>query len=814
MRLAMRELHLLIILVLLAGQARANLSASAGAVLLDSFRCDSTNTTAVQEVRNSLANLNSTVEKIVAQQRDCQADLAAVGQLPEIGSILRQIENHGAAEEIRKQETIITEALNDLAMIQRLPVGHPNRALYPDEAMLQSIVANARSQLYQFRATGAVEAARADRRRYIDGVNQMNDLSRGLAESLRRNSPCLQRNPLLRRQILTGLVGIAGFFAKTPAGIGVTLSARVLQNVFDIGDSSALASNKQFESSHQALLVAGLACTMENLSSQHCRLVRQEQLQEQAASGVCSGSQCSQGTRDYANLVESGQRAARAYSEVSTQMASRAGDRTEQAQARIIGSAFLAAASEFESSLSNIAQTARVSQNSSFAESQRREQRRSVLQAISAYSERVYGSGNMANNVRGMGMGGGGNQASGADLLGALFSEQERTQSWLQMTLNNDEINSYQSEAQAELRASAQLRQRYGLEGIGGVAGPRTERESVRSILNEAFDMATNLEQLTPSARRLRAHLESPAVLERMNSRLSEHRNRIVQRTALPQGDQELARFMTVFLREEIGRPSVLKHLESIRDFFGSLPQDFVRDRGQMMGIERLRDEVNSVIELGSAIDSRRVPMDSKNSAELLTRVNMLLDPHRRFSDQVADVASAASSYQAQMLIRQGANSQDLSSLIFLQSREFLTGVYGTSNFAEALSGTRTAISISASQIDSFGRFFEGYMEPAFRFLNRRDVQGNQFNDGLAENVHRNLKDHFCIQSLGLTNLSSDVRRECAGATLRMGGNILRFADFERAPHQERVCAYRNFINRIDRDRSQRSEPPPQRSTR
>ncbi len=82
--------------------------------------------------------------------------------------------------------------------------------------------------------------------------------------------------------------------------------------------------------------------------------------------------------------------------------------------------------------------------------------------------------------------------------------------------------------------------------------------------------------------------------------------------------------------------------------------------------------------------------------------------------------------------------------------------------------------------------------------LNKSDIKGKKFSDGLSENIDRTLKDHFCIQSLALTSIPKKIVNECQGAVLKMGSSELRFIDFDRALHKERVCAYRNFINRID----------------
>ena len=89
-------------------------------------------------------------------------------------------------------------------------------------------------------------------------------------------------------------------------------------------------------------------------------------------------------------------------------------------------------------------------------------------------------------------------------------------------------------------------------------------------------------------------------------------------------------------------------------------------------------------------------------------------------------------------------------------------------------------------------------MDPALQMLNRSDIRGNKFSDGLSENIDRSLKDHFCIQALALTTIPERIKKECQNASLKMGNNVLNFMDYEKSQHKERVCAYRNFVNRID----------------
>lgn len=56
----------------------------------------------------------------------------------------------------------------------------------------------------------------------------------------------------------------------------------------------------------------------------------------------------------------------------------------------------------------------------------------------------------------------------------------------------------------------------------------------------------------------------------------------------------------------------------------------------------------------------------------------------------------------------------------------------------------------------------------------------------------------LCIQTLGLTTVPPRMKSECKDAVIQFGSSYLKFSDFEESPHQERVCAYRNFINKVN----------------
>lgn len=798
---------IIIFMLLLANESRADLSATAGQTLLESFRCESTNGSAAQGVKSSLTTLKSTLEKIADQQKECQADLAGVGKLPEIDSILRQIDNYGASEEIKKQELIITEALNDLALVKRMPPDFPDRALYPDEATLQSMISNSRVELIRLRANYNIAESKAGRQRYLDGVRQLDSLAQELSSSLLKNSPCFQKNPVLRRQVLTGLVGIAGFFAKTPAGIGITLAGRVLQNIFNISDASSINNNRNFESSQQALLSAGLSCTMENLANQHCRLIRQDGLLQQLKEKPCKDRDCSPEMKQLLKVMEKGKSATDAVTEVTSWLGGKTDNTSDQAMAMKINSDFLSATSQFEASVNSSLENARQGESSSLSEVQKQKQFSSVQTIVDQYANQLYG----ANPAQRFGGGGSGGRASAE--LQSLFASTEKRKHVLNFIFDDKEIEGLLSEATQTINSSPRLKQKYGVVGVAGAVGDKTPEEAAMSAIQTAFYASDSTALEIPAAQKVRDRMTNRAAFDRIKSRLASYKSTILQRTTVQPKDEQLGNFMMAFLQEDLGKPSTLKNFENIQAFFDSVPEDFMKSRDPILNISALKKEVDEIVNLGAGLDNGGVAMSKEKVNELLGKVNKLLDPGRGFKDKIANIASSVGSYQTQKLSRFSKGPQDMNDLVFLQNKDFLESVYDLKNPYQKEVDTKTAIALSASQIDSFGKFFESYMDPALQMLNRSDIRGNKFSDGLAENIDRSLKDHFCIQALGLTQIPERIKKECQNASIKAGSNELRFTDYDRVSHKERVCAYRNFINRIDFGTSKRESTPRSQKT-
>lgn len=793
-------IFILLLTLQLSEELRADLSATAGQTLLESFRCESTNGSAVQGVKSSLTSLKSTIEKIAEQQKECQADLAGVGKLPEIDSILRQIENHGATEDVRRQEAVITEALNDLALVKRMPQDHPDRALYPDEATLQSMIASARVELIKYRADSNIQAGKANRQKYLDGVRQLDVLSQELSSALRKNSQCFQKNPVLRRQVLTGLVGIAGFFAQTPAGIGITLAGRVLQNIFDIGDSNSINNNQNFESSQQTLLSAGLSCTMENLATQHCKLIRQDGLLQQLKEKPCKDKECSPEMKQLLKVMESGKSATDAVAEVTSWLGGKTDNNSDQAMAMKINADFLSITSTFEAGMNSALEKAKQSDSSSFSDIQKENQYSQIKDLGKAYAASLYGKKVEYELCDGCTESG----PKKLPELNAMFSQAERDRQGLNFIYDDKEYDTLVAETVQTFNSSPQLRQKYGVEGAGGIAGSKTPDEAAKAALLSAFN--GTIDASLPQTQKVKDRMKSRTAFDRIKARLAQYKTQVLQRATVKPQDEQLGNFMMAFLQEDLGKPSTLKNFENIQAFFDSIPEDFVKSRDPILNISTLKKEVGEIVSLGSALDNGGVEMSKEKVNDLLGKVNKLLDPGRGFKDRIANIASSVGSYQTQKLSRFSKSPQDINDLVFLQNKDFLESVYDMRNPYLKEVDTKTAIALSASQIDSFGKFFESYMDPALQMLNKSDIRGNKFSDGLSENIDRSLKDHFCIQALALTTIPDRIKKECQNASLKMGNNVLNFIDYEKSQHKERVCAYRNFVNRIDYSTNKRDQ--------
>lgn len=766
--------------------AQAELSSLAGQTLLESFRCESTNGAAVQNVRNSLSSLKSTLGKIAEQQKECMQDFAAVGKLPEIDSILSQIDSYGSSEDIKKQENIISEALTDLAQLKSIPTWHPDRTLYPDEAILQGMVSQARANLIALRASYSVEQGKYDRRKYLDGVRQLDSLASELSIALQRNSQCFQKNPILRRQVISGLVGISGFFAKSPLGIGLTLAGRVLQNVFDISDSKKINEGQNFESSNQTMLAAGMSCTLENLSTQHCRLIRQSGLLQQLKNPTCKDSDCPPEMKQLQKLVQSGKSATDAVASVTSWLGAKADNPADQALLMKINSDFLSATSSFEASISDAFQKAKLGEASSVPEVQATNQLNSLKSSLRRYTSQLYGP------VGGMGYDGG----TSSPELNSLFLDPEKKQQALSFLFDDKEYTSLLSETAQEINSSTRLRQKFEVEGVGGIAGRRTPEEASLDVLIGAFGGTEYPDMTQP--KKVKDRMKSREAFDRIKARLAQYKARVLERTTVQPDDVQLGNFIMAFQQEELGKPSTLRNLENIQAFFASLPEDYVKTRGALLSIPTLEKEVAEIVTLGKSMESGETVITNENAATLLSKTKKLLDPGRGFKERITNIASSAASYQTQKISRSVKNPNSINDLVFLQNKDFLEQVYDLRNPYEKEVDTKTAIALSASQIDTFGKFVDLYKNPALQVLNGKNIKDVKFSDGLSENMDRSLKDHFCIQALGLTSIPPEIKKECANATIKMGSNELRFDDYVGSLHQDRVCAYRNFIRKVD----------------
>lgn len=740
--------------------------------------------------------MQTTLSKIAEQQKECQSDVANVGSLPGISEILKQIENYGTSEDIKKQERIITEALADLTIRRRLPPNDPDITLYPDESTLQAMVANARVELIRLRAYQVTDDGKANREKYLSGVNQLDKLAAELSNLASKDSPCYKKEPLLRQQVLAGLVGIAGFFARSPAGIGVTMAGRIFQRVIDLGDSRSNGRTLNFDASHQVLLAAGLACSLENLSEQHCRLVRQESLIEKLSSGVCAQSKCSDEMKQYLALQEKGQHATQAIDAINSNLASKANASSDQSESSSINSEFLSATSKFESGINEAREISRKIETSSLPESKRNNLYRSIQIAVSKFSTEIFGTSllDTMTNIQDR-------------PINTLFDKEARQNHALLFLFDDTEIRNLIETTTREFNSSQELRARFSV--VGSEGGTKTISQGVytnllfRATTEYSFMSSTK----TTGEAQVRDRMVDPIVFDRINARLAQIKSKILQRTAIKPKQEEVADFASAFFQEDLGKPGTLRSLEDVRDFFKSLPPDFRSSFGNIMDLKTIETEVNELANLGERVELQQTELTIEAADQLMAKTRSFLDPSRGMKDRIAKIAAAASSHQVRKISRHARSPNEINDLIFLQNRDFLEWVYDIKNPYQRDVDIQTALALSASQIDGFGSFFNSYLEPALNVLNKNSAEGGKFNAGLSENIDQRMKDHFCIQALGLTEMPKAIYIQCENARIRMGNSELKFSDFQNKPHKDRVCAYRNFLNRVDIKKSTRPSP-------
>lgn len=770
----------------------ANMSNSAGNILLESFRCDSMSGSATQSVRTSLANLRSSLEKISDKEKECQAELAVIGQLPKLDAVLQQIDNYGATEDIKKTELIIEEALADLAYVKTIPQGHPNRALFPDESTLQAMVSSARTELIRLRVSNKVESGARDRKRYIDGISQLDSLANEMAASLRKNSECYKKHPVLRRQIVTGILGISGFFASSPAGIGITLAGRLIQNIFDIRDANNDDKRVDFEASNQSMLVTGLSCTLEQLGNQHCRLVRQEALLQQLSAGPCKDDKCSPEMRRLLSIMEKGKSSSQAVDEMTRNLGSKISYTEEQARTLKVNSTFMSATAAFEAGLSTVKESAKSSDRSMSAEARRKEDRTNLYTTTYIFGTKIFGY-----PATGMSLG----EASITEIRSGM-STAEQEKGFLNLIYSEAEYNDLYQKFAAAINASPRLKRANDLQTESGGTGAGKLENAVRKNMVAALAGEDIIKEI-PEALKMYESFTSPERLEIIKSRSETYKSAILQKFRVLATDDQISNFTMAFLTNDVGQPSSLKHLENIQDFFDSIPDDFKMSRGRLLKLNTLRTQIDEIVALGREIDSATTDIPEKKTKDLYAKVTRLLDHSHGFKEDMARITQAVAKHQNQKVAGTVANKQDIHDLIYMQYNDFLEGVYELKKPYERQNDAKNAIALSGAQIEAFSKFFGLYKDNAVNFLNRSDTEGRSFNKGLSENIDSSLKDHFCIQTLALTEIPKDIReKQCGNASIRYGSSELSYAQFADLPHKERVCAYRNFLNNIDSKRN------------
>lgn len=790
-------------LFILTGQiSLASVALNSGQVLLDAFDCESTSGAEVKSIATSIGSLKSTIAAIVADKKQCQADLAPIMRLPDIDGILKQIDSYGLSEDLKKAEQIIVEASTDLAIVLRLPADHPDRLLYPSVESLQSSIATARSDLARLRAEGKIAIGNANRQRYLEGVKQIESMSREIAIALSKDSPCFTEGSGLLRQTLTGLMGVAGFFMKSPMGIGITLGGRMLQNLFDIGTSKSNNPNKYFEPAQKTFLVSGLACSMQTMGGQFCRLQRQKELFERLQNEPCVQSKeakdvkCPDDVKKVMSLIQQGRNANEAITTVFEQLEGKQTSSATQAEQSKINSDFLGATSEFETKINQYKEFVRTMESGELSRKKLEDYAQYFLtDSMMSYAIKIYGSSRP--NSAGASV-----RVPGIEAIVDGMPEEEREKHIFNFIFDDKEYEEAVKKIEQEIQANEGLKTTFEVVRGNGL-GTRSVEEAAKLAI---FKLATGAKEWDkfPAMKQVRLKMYDPKVVDRAQAKLATLKPTIFQKYKVMTSEEQLSSFIDSFYDEPMGKRSTLNSLKDMRDFLENIPPDFKNLRGRLMKIDDLKDEVNKLVVMGEAIEKGGDKVTTSDINQLFTGVKKLFDPQRGFKDRMASIAQSLQSQQIQSLTKTYKDKPLMNDLIFLQSKEFIEGIYQVKNPNDKKVEIATALQLAEDQLKGYGGFVNDNIGPVLE--NFKDVNCDGTNSNKKECIIRN---NFCIQSLGLVQISSDIERICKNrnAKMELHGAVVSFDAYYKLPHEDRVCAYRNLTNKDAARRSEYSAP-------
>lgn len=767
----------------------ANLASNAGQILVENFKCEGSSGSEVQNVMSSLNGLKATLSQINDEQKECSDVNAAIGQLPEIDAILRQVENYGVSEEIKEQENIISEALSDLARYKNL--SNDEKKLYPSEIELNDMVARARVRLIELTAVNKAKGGTAQRQRYLDGIRQLDVLSQELSFSIKKNANCFEKNPLLKKQVLTGLVGIAGFFAQTPVGIGITLAGRVMQNIFDISDSKQSNINKNFESANQSLLVSGVTCSAEKLTQQHCRLIRQKQLLGE----LDKQDECSDPTLCKTLLqTKSGTQANKSFDNISKQLANTRDSSEEAVLSRRMLSGFLAVENDFNSAVEGLALKNKNFSASSFKKEQQAEQMKSLLSAFSSLSNQL---GLGSENISGIGMGG---ESAVKYNISAGMSNEDKDLFIAKLIFSEKELENILSQLTQEIAS-----RRKELSNTNSRTTPREEAVDTINILLSSQRHQFNIAAYE-SIRAIDAKLLSQEIFSTINENFRSISNAVKSKTLVKTSNQKVGEFIDTFYQEQVGQKNSFQEINSIKSFLDNLPAKYIKRQSELMNIDQMKTEIDEISRLAQQIESAD-KVKIADATELHTKMSRLLDPALGFKDKLAKVVEGSASFTNKELTQAQLNSDNITQLNYLQQKDFLESVYGITDIFEKNNEVNSAIALSAGQIDAYGNFIDGYLKTAVNFLNGKDFEGKNLPSAVVENIDPTIKNKFCLQLTGLTTIPKEILQTCQGSELQDGNIKISFNEATQMSHKDRVCLYHNFKNQIQYQKNKKSSP-------
>lgn len=756
-------------------------SRDAGFELLQNFQCDSKSDVA-QRVIDSIKRTKDVAKSIGETEDACKQISDQIAQIPGIDEISDSIYTNSIVNEIRLQEALINEALADMSFITNLPEGDPQHELYPDSAALAFTVQRARSELIELKARLKVQEAGESRVNSVNGIRQLDSIAQSWAALIRDNNKCFDKSPSLKQHLISGLIGIAGFFLKGPLGIATTLAGKLLQDVFMIRSASKNRIGDSFKVVDQTAITLGLGCAYEHLGKQHCRILREKQLftalNNKNDRSNCTGN-CGQ---DVIEVLEKQRNLFEALKKVEDWTSKTSGAILDENSALLnekMKSSYRDSLFDTRSSVLK-AQTTAKSNNQKFNGSAQME---GLIRGLNSFSDMLQGKSN-----NGM--------SSGPELIQIKnsFTEEERQYDFLKLILKPEEDPKVIFSALKQ-EDDAYYVKRYGNNNNGMVVMNNSGRKTAFDIFYELHVL--NSEDQGETVKMLIARLQDKSTPQLILNQLNEVEKTLDSKTTTDlSNDQVLANMLDYFNGNDVFDASTspnqsLKYL----DLELQMMKKNLGDNIDRSGINKLADSVHQMV---NEIKEDQVSVSNiDQQRQFIINLNILVGSNKELYNQLKTVLNSQLAEEGKELLKASRETKDQNNALkalFLLNSETLSNTMGFSkNPSAKMAEYDTAIALSAAQLDGFSKFSEPYTKLVTNYFNGKDARGKPLPTAILQNSSPELKNRFCIQSLSLTEIPVEINEICKGASIQSDNLKVTFDAFNKLDHQKRSCAYYNF---------------------